>query len=128
MLEITRKKMERANIEVHLSRANVEKLPYPDGTFDTLINTMAFTGYPDGDKAMSELYRVLKPGGKLILVDFDYPEDRNILGYYFVKLWEKFGDIIKDISELLETHGFRYQSSGVGGFGSVQLFVASRQE
>lgn len=128
MLELTRKKMEGTDVEVHLSRANVEELPYPDNTFDTLINTMAFTGYPDGDKAMSELNRVLKPGGKLLLVDFDYPEDRNVFGYNFVRLWEKFGDIIKDLKALLDKHGFSYESTAVGGFGSVQLFIAIKQE
>jgi len=128
MLEITRKKMEGTNVEAHLSRGNVEELPYPDNTFDTVINTMAFTGYPDGDKAMSELNRVLKPKGKLILVDFDYPEDRNIFGYYFVRLWEKFGDIIKDVKVLLRKYGFTYETSSVGGFGSVQLFIAVKQE
>jgi ubiquinone/menaquinone biosynthesis C-methylase UbiE len=128
MLELTRKKMEGTDVEAHLSRANVEELPYPDNTFDTLINTMAFTGYPDGDKAMSELNRVLKPGGKLLLVDFDYPEDRNVFGYNFVRLWEKFGDIIKDLKALLDKHGFCYESTAVGGFGSVQLFIAIKQE
>ena len=128
MLEIARKKMERTNVEAHLSRGNVEELPYPDNTFDTVIITMAFTGYPDGDKAMGELNRVLKPRGKLILVDFDYPEDRNIFGYYFVRLWEKFGDIIKDIKALLGKYGFTYESSVVGGFGSVKLFIAIKQE
>lgn len=127
MLEITRRKMERKDIQAHLSRANVEELPYPDNTFDSVLNTMAFTGYPDGDKAMSELNRVLKPRGKLILVDFDYPEDRNVFGYFFVRLWEKFGDIIKDMKALLGKHGFRYESSSVGGFGSVQLFIAIKQ-
>lgn len=128
MLEITQKKMASANLTAHLVRGNVEELPYPDNTFDTVINTMAFTGYPDGDKAMSELSRVLKTHGKLILVDFDYPEDRNIFGYYFVRLWEKFGDIIKDIKVLLGKYGFTYKSSSVGGFGSVQLFIAIKQE
>jgi ubiquinone/menaquinone biosynthesis C-methylase UbiE len=128
MLEITQKKMAGANLTTHLLRGNVEELPYPDNTFDTVINTMAFTGYPDGDKAMSEINRVLKPKGKLLLVDFDYPEDGNIFGYYFVRLWEKFGDIIKDIKGLLRKHHFTYESSSVGGFGSVQLFIAIKQE
>ena len=62
--------MSSKNIDTKLSIANVEKLPFQDKTFDTVINTMAFTGYPNGDKAMAELKRVLKKGGKLLLVDF----------------------------------------------------------
>lgn len=128
MLEITKKKMNKINIKAQLSTGNVENLPYSDNTFDTIINTMAFTGYPDGDKAMSELRRVLKPDGRLLLVDFDYPKDRNIFGYWFVQLIEKFGDLIKDINSSLAKYGFEYKSSSVGGFGSVQLFIAIKKD
>lgn len=126
MLEITQKKMEMLNIPANLSKGNVEDLPYADNSFDTVINTMAFTGYPDGDKALSELRRVLKPDGKLLLVDFDFPANRNVFGYLFVRLWEKFGDIIKDMNALMIKHGFNYEVLSVGGFGSVQLFIAKK--
>jgi len=128
MLEITSKKMKKLNIKAHLSQGNVEKLPFPDNTFDTVINTMAFTGYPNGEKAMSELKRVLKKGGSLLLVDFDYPNNRNRLGYLIVRLWEKFGDIIKDINSLLIQLGFDYTNISLGGFGSVHLFIAKNDK
>ncbi len=128
MLEITQKKMNKIEINAYLSKGNVENLPYRDRTFDIIINTMAFTGYPDGDKAMSELKRVLKSNGKLLLVDFVYPKNRNIFGYWIVRLWEKFGDIIKDIDSLLVKYGFDYESTTVGGFGSVRLFIANKKD
>ena len=127
MLEITQKKIKKLKIGAHLSKGNVENLPYADNTFDTIINTMAFTGYPNGDKAMSEFSRVLKPNGKLLLVDFDYPYNRNIFGYWVVRFWEKCGDIIKDINSLLIKYRFDYDVLPVGGFGSVQLFIAKKQ-
>lgn len=126
MLDITKNKMRRLNIEAHLSLGNVEKLPFPDNTFDTIINTMAFTGYHNGEKAMNELKRVLKKDGRLLLVDFDYPENRNLFGYLIVRLWEKFGDIIKDINSLLLQHDFDYKDIPVGGFGSVHMFIANK--
>lgn len=128
MLEITKRKMQKLKINVELSLGNVESLPYHDSSFDTVINTMAFTGYPNGDNAMSELQRVLKPRGRLILVDFDYPINRNVFGYLIVKIWEWFGDIIKDINSILIKHGFKYKNMAVGGFGSVQLFIAEKIE
>ena len=127
MLEITTNKMKNTNIKAQLSQGNVEKLPYPDNTFDTVINTMAFTGYPNEDKAMSELKRVLKNEGSLLLVDFDYPNNRNRFGYMIVKLWEKCGDIIKDINSLLMKYNFDYKDISVGGFGSVHLFIAQKK-
>lgn len=127
MLQLTQKKMDKLKIETNFVQGNVEQLPYPDNHFDTIINTMAFTGYPDGDKAMSEIWRVLKPNGQLLLVDFDYPINRNIFGCWFVKLWEKFGDIIKDIKSILGKYNFEYEACAVGGFGSVQLFIAKKK-
>jgi ubiquinone/menaquinone biosynthesis C-methylase UbiE len=127
MLEIATNKMKKININAQLSQGNVEKLPFPDNTFDTVINTMAFTGYPNGEKAMSELKRVLKKDGSLLLLDFDYPNNRNRFGYTMVRLWEKFGDIIKDINSLLKAHNFDYKDISVGGFGSVHLFIAQKK-
>jgi len=127
LLEITSKKMKLRKMNAKLSLGNVEKLPYQDNTFDTVINTMAFTGYPDGDKALSEMKRVLKKDGRLLLVDFDYPQNRNIFGFLFVRLWEKFGDIIKDLNCLLKKYNFDYQDISIGGFGSVHLFICKNR-
>ena len=48
-----------------LRLGTVEALPYPDATFDPVVNTMAFTGYPDGAVASAELARVLTLGGRM---------------------------------------------------------------
>lgn len=127
MIEVTQKKIMSKRITAELIQGNVEELPFPDNSFDTVINTMAFTGYPDGDKALCELKRVLKPRGKLLLVDFDYPQNRNIFGYLSIKIWEKLGDIMKDINYLLEKHEFEYIDHSIGGFGSVHLFVCTKR-
>jgi ubiquinone/menaquinone biosynthesis C-methylase UbiE len=124
MVDITSKKLLSKNVK--LVKANVEELPYKDNTFDTIINTMAFSGYPDGDKALSEMRRVLKKDGKLLLVDFDFPENRNIFGYLFVKLWEKLGDVIKNIKYHLKKNHFKYKAISLGGFGSVYLFICRK--
>ena len=127
MIEITEKKLQSKKIKAKLLQANVEKLPFENNTFNTVINTMAFTGYPDGDKALSEIKRVLKPGGKLLMVDFDYPKNRNFIGVCSVRMWMKFGDIIKDINALLKKHKFDYTDRQIGGFGSVHLFVCEKK-
>ncbi len=127
MLKITSKKMESKKIKSKLYKANVEQLPFQNNTFDTIINTMAFSAYPNGDKAMYELNRVLKKEGKLLIVDFDYPKNKNLIGYLIVKLWEKLGDIIKDINSLLKKNNFEYKDITVGGFGSVHLFIATKK-
>ena len=126
MVLLAKRKMEKLGAHVELIQGKVEELPYEDAIFDTIINTMAFTGYPDGDLALSEMKRVLRPGGRLLLVDFDYPKNRNRAGYWLVRLAEKVGDIMKDISAALDRAGFAYEDRAVGGFGSVHLFVCTK--
>jgi ubiquinone/menaquinone biosynthesis C-methylase UbiE len=127
MVEITRKNLEREGIEAHLEQANVESLPFEDEYFDTIVNTMAFTGYPDASKAMSEFHRVLKPDGRLILIDFAYPRNGNRPGVFLTRLMEKAGDIIRDMGEIFREFGFDYTDQEIGGFGSVHLYVATKR-
>ena len=106
MVDIARRNCEKKNIRAHLQKGNVENLPFDDESFDTILITMAFTGYPDADRAMSELRRTLKQEGLLILIDFNYPENRNRLGVKLLKMMENAGDIIRDMPSLFHKHGF----------------------
>jgi SAM-dependent methyltransferase len=46
-----------------------EQLPFPDGVFDVVTCANSFHHYPHQDRAVTEMHRVLKPGGRLLLVD-----------------------------------------------------------
>ena len=50
MVEIAQKNLSRIGIKATLQQANVERLPFPDNHFDTIINTIAFSGYPNGKR------------------------------------------------------------------------------
>ena len=126
MVLTAKNNLDRRGIAAKLQKADVESLPYEDEMFDCVVNTMAFTGYPDGMKAMSELHRVLKKGGKLLLVDVNYPTDRNWLGMLVVRFWAILGDIIKDRNVIFNQFDFEYTDEEVGGFGSIHLYVAEK--
>ncbi len=115
-------------MQADLQTADVGALPYPDDCFDSIVNTMAFSGYPDGRVAMAELHRTLKPGGRLILIDVNYPADRNRMGMLLTRFWVALGDILRDMDALLDEFGFRYQDAEIGGFGSIHLYVAEKKE
>ena len=80
MVAVAKKNLEKRGVFADLKQGNVEQLPYEDHYFDTAISTMALSGYPDGARAMSEIQRVLKPGGRLILIDVNHPANHNWLG------------------------------------------------
>ena len=127
MVLIARKNLNKKGYKANLIQGNVESLPYETNSFDCLVNTMAFTGYPNAHKSMSELYRVLKPGGKLVMVDINYPKNRNIFGKIMTRFWIAAGDIIRDMDEVLKAFDFDYKSEEIGGFGSVQLTIAYKR-
>ncbi len=111
---------------VTLQQADVYHLPFKSGTFDTVVNTMAFTAYGDGKLAMAELKRVLRDEGRLVMVDINYPRDGNRLGVILAGLWMRLGDILRDMSLLFAEAGFNYWDQEIGGWGSVYLYVATK--
>jgi ubiquinone/menaquinone biosynthesis C-methylase UbiE len=113
-------------LHAYLQVGDVEALPYPHEIFDSLVNTMAFTGYPDGNKAMSELWRVLKPSGRLILIDINYPSNHNRKGNAITRVFASLGDIIRDMDPIFRSCNIAYQEHEIGGFGSVHLYFAEK--
>ena len=62
---------------VVVMEANANRLPFPDGTFDVVINEAMLTMYADKakEKLATEYFRVLKPGGRLLTHDIMYTQD-----------------------------------------------------
>ena len=71
--------------------------------------------------------RVLKPGGRLVLVDIVYPNDQNWLGVNLTRIWAGLGDIIHDMQELLHQQEFDFTGDEIGGYGSIHLYVATKR-
>jgi ubiquinone/menaquinone biosynthesis C-methylase UbiE len=126
LAQIAKHNLQESGFRACLQVANVEALPYADGSFDTVLNTMAFTGYPDGKLALSELSRVLRPGGRLVMVDVNYPSNGNWAGRLITNGWKAGGDIIRDMPAMFAEFGFEWTDEEVGGFGSVHLYVAKK--
>lgn len=129
MLGLARKKLKKKGISSNLLLGDVENIPFKEKTFDTVISTLAFNRYPNGGKSLAEIYRVLKPQGRLLLVEVNYPNNRNFIGGMITKYWQYIiGDIIRDIPLLLNKHQFEFQDREIGGFGSVHLYLANKKE
>lgn len=54
---------------VHVDEGDAQSLNFPDSSFDTVVATLVFCSIPDPDLALHEVYRVLKPGGKFLLLE-----------------------------------------------------------
>lgn len=68
MLDLTvRRARERGISNVAPRRGDAQRLPYPDDAFDAAYLNFVLGEVPDGDAALRELRRVLKPGGRLVV-------------------------------------------------------------
>lgn len=69
MLEQAQRKRERKQIQVDLDLMDVQRLYYADNSFDTVVASFVFCSVPLPRKGLKEIYRVLKPGGQLLLLE-----------------------------------------------------------
>lgn len=69
MLDAARRKAATAGIDAQWVEGDAEDLPFDDDSFDTVVSTFAMCGFPDYDKALSEIVRVVRPNGRILLAD-----------------------------------------------------------
>jgi len=72
MLEVGRSRLEDRGISGNVSYAlaNAEKLPFGDSEFDAVTIAFGLRNVTDKDAALAEMYRVLRPGGKALILEF----------------------------------------------------------
>jgi ubiquinone/menaquinone biosynthesis C-methylase UbiE len=70
MLGIARTRAAELGMErLDLREGDAHELPFADGSFDTVVCTLGLCSIPDDRRAVSEMARVLRPGGRLLLLD-----------------------------------------------------------
>ncbi len=69
MVKIARQKAAQAGVHVDFEQGNASNLPYPRDTFDFLVCRAAFKNFAQPVKALQEMHRVLKPGGRGLIID-----------------------------------------------------------
>lgn len=69
MLAIARQRAADLGVDVDLHTGNAEHLPFADASFDTVVCAISLCTIPDPTAAISEMKRVLVPGGRLLLLD-----------------------------------------------------------
>jgi len=69
MLELARRQADQLGQEVDLRLGDAQALDLPDASFDTVVCTLSLCAIPDQRRAVAEMRRVLRPGGRLLLLD-----------------------------------------------------------
>ncbi|HZM22386.1 MAG TPA: class I SAM-dependent methyltransferase, partial [Anaerolineales bacterium] len=75
MLKVAKAKKDQEKLEVKFDVGFTNNLPYPDEFFDRVLSSIMIHHLktPDKEKTAHEIYRVLKPGGQLHIIDFGKP-------------------------------------------------------
>ncbi|MDF9391622.1 MULTISPECIES: class I SAM-dependent methyltransferase [Methylococcus] len=69
MLRRASQRAARLGVQTDLKLMDVQSLAFADGEFDTVVGTFVFCSVPDPRRGLEEVRRVLKPGGKLVLLE-----------------------------------------------------------
>ena len=88
MLEVGRKKIKQQDLEktIQLQQADSEDLPFKDATFDAVTVSFGARNFENLQKGLSEMARVLKPGGKIYILEFSKPTllpFKQLYDFYF---------------------------------------------
>ena len=82
MMRIGEEKARRAGREIRFMEANAQRMPFEDGTFDAVTCAYGVRNFADLDAGLREMYRVLRPGGELRILEFGYPQQKLVRWVY----------------------------------------------
>lgn len=84
MLENGRKRLTDMGIagNIEYVQANAESLPFDDNRFDVITIAFGLRNVTDKDKALASMFRVLKPGGRLLVLEFSKPVAPGLSPFY----------------------------------------------
>jgi demethylmenaquinone methyltransferase/2-methoxy-6-polyprenyl-1,4-benzoquinol methylase len=82
-------------------QANAERLPFPDDYFDCIIIAFGLRNVTDQDAALAAMYRVLKPGGTLLVLEFSRPKPwiKSAYDFYSFRLLPLMGRLVASDAE-----------------------------
>ena len=125
-LDASREMISRARKKATGARAGAEALPFADATFDVVLSTTVFHCLPNHtrDLCIREMVRVLKPNGRLLLIDFggSKRERYSLIGHLHAHRNFDVFDLIPTIDE----NGLSDLKTGSLGFSDLQFLIATR--
>ena len=78
MLKRLEKKAREQGSQAKVVRAPAEDLPFDDDSFDTVVSTLVLCGVDDQPRALREIRRVLRPGGRLVFIEHVRSDDPKL--------------------------------------------------
>jgi len=123
MLEIGREKVQQKGLsgKIELMEADSENLPFPENTYDLATSAFGVRNFENLNKGLSEIYRVLKPGGRVLILEASEPSNmplKKLYKAYMSKICPAIGGAFS------ENKAYDYLNRSVAAFPSGKDFEA----
>lgn len=122
MLELAADKIRGRGASIRLLQADAMALPFPDGAFDACTVAFGLRNMPDYEAAVVEMARVLRPGGRLVVLEMTplrVPVLRTLFRWYFDRLVPLIGGLISG-----DRDAYRYLPTSVSAFPPAEELAA----
>ena len=124
MLEIGRRKIEQQSLSavIKLETGDAEKLSFPDDTFDAITVAFGVRNFEHLEIGLQEMNRVLKPGGKVVILEFSQPTSvpmKQLYGFYSKYILPAIGQLFSK-----ERSAYTYLPESVAAFPYGEEFLS----
>lgn len=128
MVSVGQKKVVKKGLKdkVELVYGDSENLQFEDHTFDAITVAFGVRNFEDLDKGLSEMLRVLKPGGQIAVIEFSKPENfpiKQIYNFYFKNILPGLGKMISK-----DARAYTYLPESVDAFPYGKTFLDRMHE
>ncbi len=126
MLAIGRKKIEEQGLngKIRLETGDSENLRFEPGSFDAVTVAFGVRNFQNLEKGLKEMHRVLKPGGKLVILEFSKPSGFMLPFYRLYMRW-----VTPGVGKLFsrDQSAYRYLTDSVDAFPEGRFFLSIMQ-
>jgi len=123
MLNLGKKKIEGQNLQhvIELHNGDSETISYADNSFDAITVAFGVRNFQNLEKGLSEMLRVLKPGGKLVVLEFSRPKQKGfkvLYNFYMKVVAPKAGSVLANNKD-----AYQYLNNSVQAFPEREQFT-----
>lgn len=151
MLEVGRRKIRERKLDhlIELKKGDSENIPFEQNKFDAVTVAFGVRNFENLEKGLGEIYRVLKPGGRVVVLEFSRPRSfpmKQLFNFYFKRILPKIGNAVSsdnaaytylpesvqafpdgdDFLRILDEIGFKDTKCKVLSFGISSIYIGTK--